>query len=198
MGELRAMIDQRENELLELVETHRKTVEKKLSMAKESLELNLESMRHCEEYSSHLLNFGNSIEIASTSQAVISRISTLLFSSKIPPQDEAAPAIEFKELVDRKEFQTLLSSLCVSGLGSSLMVSPSETFLEIGSQWKGKLLPLNQEVTATVTLFDQNQRPIKGESHSRHFDVSFDPPQHIQVLSCCPYSIFHFYSFSIF
>jgi len=110
MSELRSVIDQREKELLESIENHRKEQEKRLPIEKEELEYLIESMRHCFEYTSHLLDHGSPIELVSTSQAVLSRLSTLLSSFIAPSPHAQEPSVQ---LVGTKEEEVLsiLSSI---------------------------------------------------------------------------------------
>jgi len=134
MNELRSLIDERERKLLEQVETYRKEQEKKLLAEKENLEYRLESMKHCAEYSNHLLHHGNLVEISSTSKAVLSRLSTLLSSSIPPPQQTKEPPLQFKDTNKKKrkqEVQTALSSLgeiiSLDSRSSSLFTSSSSS-----------------------------------------------------------------------
>jgi len=123
MSELRSLVDERERKLLETIEKHRNEQEKKLCIQKEGLEYLLESMTHACEFTSHLLDHGNPVEILATSQAVLSRFATLLSSPIVLSQQPKGPILEFKE-PDKKEkkqdIQTILSSLGqVIFLGSS-------------------------------------------------------------------------------
>jgi len=114
MNELRSMIDQREKELLEAIEKQRKEQEKNLSAKREALDFLLESMNHCFEYTNHLLDLGNPVEIASTSQAVLSRLSTLLscpVASQTTSKKPVLQLIETMEKEKKQEIQTVLSSL---------------------------------------------------------------------------------------
>jgi len=107
------MIDKRENELLNAIEKQRQEQEKKLSSDKESLEYLLESMSHCCEYTGHLLEYGNPVEIVATSQAVISRLSTLIKTQIPSPQGREQPFLLFKEngSQQKQQIQFIISSL---------------------------------------------------------------------------------------
>jgi len=105
------MLDHKEKELLDRIEKEREELEKKLHVEKESLGHLLESANHCVEYANHLLSYGNPVEVASTSQAVISCISSLLSSSLA--SFPKGPPFQFKETLEkekRREMETLFSS----------------------------------------------------------------------------------------
>jgi len=92
MNGIRSLVDQKEKELLDIVEQHRAGEEKALSPEKEKLENLLASMTHCLDYSDTLLQRGTPVEIASTSQAVLGRLDSLL---SLPPATVAQFAREW-------------------------------------------------------------------------------------------------------
>jgi len=123
MNEVRFMIDEREKDLLKMIEKQREEQEKNLSLEKERLEYHLESMRHCHDYSKALLEHGNPVEITSTSQPVLSRLTSLLSSPILPPQQPnelPLQLMETKEKEMKQDIHAILSSLGqIISLGSS-------------------------------------------------------------------------------
>jgi len=109
MDELRSMINKKEQELLEGIEKQKQEQEEAFSIEKERLEHLQESMRHCSEYTKHLLEHGNPMEIATSSQPVLSRLSSLLSTSIAPPIKPKVPSLHPKTI--KEEIGTLLSSL---------------------------------------------------------------------------------------
>jgi len=103
------MLEQKEKELIEAIRKNKQEQEAGLPVKKESLELLLETMNHCRDYTQCLLRDGNSAEIASTYQPVSSRLSFLLKYPLPSPPETTQPALQFTR--EKKKIQDIFSSL---------------------------------------------------------------------------------------
>jgi len=154
MNNLRSLIDSKERELLEYIENYRGELEKKLCFDKDRLGHLLATAKHCSEYTNHLLYHGNSVEIASTSQRVLSRLSTLL-SLPIAPQFSIEPTLRFTETLQEEkkaEIETLLGSLdqLVSVDSSCKLLSGSASIGHISADSGSHFIPDYSSLNSTI------------------------------------------------
>jgi len=166
MDELRALIDQREKELLEALEQRWEAEEKKFLLQKEELEFFLDSITHSIEYASHLLDHGSQVDLASTSPAVLSRLSTILYSPPSCLSTIDGPLFSFTEAPSLSlpheipfDLRTVISSAgkIVSAVHSShysgLMTEPAPSQAE--RERYERLRADGRELEAVHRRFDQ-------------------------------------------
>jgi len=168
------LIDQREEELLQLLCNKRRSSQKNLELEREEAEFYLDSLLDSLSFSSSFLCLPSPSPLLSYAPLLLARLASLLssFRSLSPP-----PSSTFLKVCLHKEnedqpliFQDLLH-----------LVSPQLSYVQTDLQMKELYQLVNYEKMLAVNPIGYAHQEIIGKGLSFHFQISFSPSESIQV-----------------